>query len=123
MIKFFIAAIKGAGAFRFYFQPLMAIFRGISHGKRDHQNGQSPLLNRVLLGSGKAVAAKEGFNDIWPVILIAIILDVYAQWEIFHYIYVIMTMIVIFIIVLCPYFISRDISNRLLVRNSLKLAK
>ncbi|WP_286261142.1 hypothetical protein [Thalassotalea atypica] len=112
MFKMFVAALKGAGAFRFYFQPIMALIRGFRHGHRDAQENVSPLLTKMFSGNEKLATFKQAFRDILPVTIIALILDLYAQWEIFHYIYVVMTILVIVLIVLIPYFITRDVVNR-----------
>ena len=112
MFKMFIAALKGAGAFRFYFQPIMALIRGFRHGHRDAKENALPLLTKLFTGTQKLATFKQAFKDVLPVTLLALILDLYAQWEIFHYIYVVMTLLVIFIIVLIPYFITRDLVNR-----------
>lgn len=113
MFKIFVAALKGTGAFRFYLQPLMATLRGIRHGKKDFQQGQLPLFNRFFGEESIKELLTEGLKDISPVLILALILDLYAQWEIFHYIYVFMTIFVIILIVLIPYFAARDFSNRI----------
>ncbi len=112
MFKIFIAALKGTGAFRFYLQPLMAFIRGIKHGRHDYQQGLSPLLSRLLGEEKLKDVFREGVHGVAPVLLIALLLDLYAQWEIFHYIHVVMTMLVLMLIVLIPYFIARDFTNR-----------
>lgn len=114
MLKVYLAVLKGTAGFRFYFQPLMAIFRGVRDGKMDASNKRKPLLMRLLLGKKKLSTLKESTQSIKPVILLALVLDIYAQYQIFDHYDPSMTIAVIFIIVYCPYFIARDVTNRLL---------
>lgn len=113
MYKLFLSALKGVGAFRFYLQPLMAVIRGIRHGMRDAKENVTPIGSRLLSGEGKLSALKASVKDVLPIMIIALILDLYAQWQIFHYIYFFMTLLVIIHIVYLPYIITRDLTNRI----------
>ena len=111
-MKIIIAILIGTGSFRFYFQPLMAVFRGFKHGRQDSQQGNAPLLTRIINSSQKKKLIIECIRDISPVIFIALIIDIYAQWVIFNYIYVVLTLLVIMVVVVVPYFLARDLTNR-----------
>ena len=113
MYKLFLSALKGVGAFRFYLQPLMAVIRGIRHGMRDANENVTPIVTRLLSGKEKLSTLKTSVKDVLPVIIIALILDLYAQWQIFHYIYFFLTILVVIHIVYLPYIITRDLTNRI----------
>lgn len=113
MIKMSILLLTGTGAFRFYIQPIMALVKGIKAGQNDAFANHPPLMTKLLTRRETSATMKMVLKDIFPVLLIGLLLDFYAQWALFHHINIALTVAIIFFIVLFPYFVSRDVTVRL----------
>lgn len=113
MIKVLILLLTGTGAFRFYVQPIMALIKGVRAGRNDVKSNDYPLMLRLTRKSEAFSVIKVALKDIFPILFIGFLLDLYAQWELFHHINLGLSVLVIFSIVLLPYFASRDLTARL----------
>ena len=108
---------SGPFHFRFVFQPLMAIALGFKDGRTDEALKRPPFILRLF--THKKSEIKHLFGSVSKVLIVAVVLDVFAQLFIFHSIRILGALLVAVLIITPPYVLARSITNYLL-RNFFK---
>lgn len=108
--------LTGAGAFRFVFQPLMSAFRGYRDGQADCQARLAPIGLRLVRRHSWRDATSSTLKTIWPVLLLAVVLDIYYQHHLFGQISAPLTALIAVLLALVPYALSRGLCNRWFTR-------
>jgi hypothetical protein len=105
--------LHGPGKFRFFMQPLMAIFLGIRDGKIDAEFRRPPyFLNLLKSSHQRTFLVKNGFTSIMKPFILAWMMDtafqifVLGSWSPFQ------ATIVGILLIALPYIIVRGVTNR-----------
>jgi hypothetical protein len=109
-----LVRLDGPGAFRFVFQPLVAMLLGVRDGRRDAVANRPPYLSRCVFDvAARRASLSDGFATIGKPFVIAIVIDALLSLVILGAIYPVSTLFVGVVLVALPYVIARDLTGRL----------
>jgi hypothetical protein len=104
----------GPLAFRIIVQPTVAALLAIRAGLRDARDGRSAYGWTVTTDSAqRRQLIREGWGDVGRVFIAAVLIDVIYELIVFRWIYPGQPLIVAAFLALPPYFLVRDLANRL----------
>ena len=119
-VQFFqdmIARFSGPGRLRFIMQPAVALFLGMRDGKSDARMGRPPFLSALMFHAAHRPALlRSAFESIRELVLIAILLDIIAQFLIFRDIHPGAALLLGPMLISVPYALSRALANRIASR-------
>jgi hypothetical protein len=102
---------------RFVFQPLIGLLLGVRDGMKDAKAGEPPfILDLIVNRGGRKARLTSLFKSLSRTIIIAIALDMIAQYLIFNKILVTSAIIVAAIILVVPYSVARAATNRIITK-------
>jgi hypothetical protein len=103
-----LARPSGPFAFRFLFQPAMAIIAAIKDGLRDARTGRSPYTWTVLTSTEKRGARlREGFRATARIIVLGLLMDAAYQIVALRKFYPGEAVIVVLLFAFVPYLLAR----------------
>ncbi len=112
-MDYLIELISGPGTFRFVLQPLFSILMGVRDGRNDAKSSTPPILQLLLLQSGKRSETLKGtLKSIALPLIFAVALDSIFQVFIFGVWRLQWALVVGVGLVGIPYILSREITNR-----------
>jgi hypothetical protein len=119
-IEGLLARLQGPMSFRFFIQPLMAIFFAFRDGRKDAREGRPPYFWGLFTDpENRGDMLRSGWKSIGKVFIIAIVLDNIFQYLIFHNFHRPgAALIVAVILAIVPYLLLRGPVNRLMRRPS-----
>jgi len=107
------ARFTGPGRLRFILQPTMAIILGLRGGLADARAGRPPYVMGLLFDPlHRREYIRTGLATIRDVVAIGIILDVVAQFLIFHQVHPGAALLIGPVLITGPYAIARAVTNR-----------
>ena len=119
-VEGFIARVAGPMSLRFVFQPLIGLLLGIQDGIRDARAGEPPFIFDLIANREDRKAKLSSLlTSLSKTILIAVVLDVIAQYFIFGQIRITSAVIIAIIILIVPYSIARAVTNRIITKRRL----
>ena len=106
-----LARLSGAGRFRFFVQPAVAIVIGIRHGLTDARNGTPPIL-RVLMSnaSQRSALLQAAFAALRDLVAVAIVLDIVSQAMIFGRVHPLAAILLGPVLITVPYVFARTVA-------------
>ena len=109
-----LARLTGPGRLRFIVQPTVAILLGARDSAKDARAGVPPFL-RVLATGGHSCreSLKSAFLSTRDLIFVAILLDLIAQFLIFHVIHPGAALLLGPVLIAIPYAVSRAWASRI----------
>lgn len=112
-----IARIAGPMSLRFIFQPLVGLLLGARDGAKDAKSGEPPFIFDLIINpENRKIKLASLFKSLSKTIIIAIVLDVIAQYLIFDQVRISGAIIVAVIILIVPYSLARAITNRIITK-------
>ena len=110
-----LGRIDGPMSFRFYLQPVMAIFLAVRDGRADAKAGRTPFfLSLFTEPEHRRQRIREGWKAISRVFWLAVVLDLGYQFLAMSEIRPAGAVLVAVILALLPYVLLRGIVNRVL---------
>jgi hypothetical protein len=106
----------GPFAFRFYLQPLMAIFFAVRDGVHDAKTGRRAYLWSLFTEPGRMARLRDGWRSVGKVFVLAIVLDLLYQLIVLKGLRPAEDLIVAVSLALVPYALLRGPANRLFRR-------
>lgn len=104
----------GPLAFRFYLQPLAAIFFGVRDGLLDSRHAKPPyLLSIFTYPERRRELIRDGWQSIAKIVVLAIVLDLVYQAIVLKRFYPGESVIVASGLAILPYAVTRGLVNRL----------
>ncbi len=114
-----LARLSGPGRLRFIVQPLVAMVLGIRNGMQDAHEGLPPFLWALVFDKvRRRQLAGSAFSAIRSMVTIAILLDIIAQFLIFHEVRPGAALLVGPVLIALPYALTRAVANRFARRHS-----
>jgi hypothetical protein len=111
----------GPLTFRLVVQPLVAVFFGLRSGLRDARERRPAYLHTALKDpSQRRELARQGWEDVGRVFVLAIAFDVIYQLIVFRWVYPVQSLIVGVVLAIVPYVIVRGVANRVARRSHLR---
>ena len=109
-----MARLSGAGRFRFFVQPIVAIVIGVRHGRADVQNGSKPII-WVLVSSAsqRGDELRSAFAALRDLVAVAIVLDIVSQAVIFGRIHPLVALLLGPVLIAVPYLSARTVAYAL----------
>lgn len=119
-----LARLSGPGRLRFILQPIVAIILGVRSGVKDAHAGVPPFLWALILSrQHRRELFKNALVSTRNLVAMAILLDLIAQFLIFHEIRPVVALLVGPVLIAIPYVLTRALSNRIwCYRNSRRSA-
>jgi hypothetical protein len=112
-----VARLSGPGRLRFIVQPIVAMLLGVRSGIQDAQAGLPPFLWALAFhGAHRRQLLRNAFASIRSLATIAIILDIIAQFLIFHEVRPGAALLVGPVLITLPYVSIRALANRVMRR-------
>jgi hypothetical protein len=110
-----IGRLSGPLTLRLFLQPGVAAFFAIRDGLKDARDGRPPHFWRMVTGPGDARKrrAKETWNAVLKVFIMAVVLDCVYQVLVFRWVYPVEAMITAVILAILPYVLLRGVANRI----------
>lgn len=109
-----IGRLDGPLHFRFFLQPLMAIFFAVRDGLRDAREDRPAYFWSVFTDSAsRGEMLRDGWKSVSKVFIIALVLDVIYQVIALRWFYPLETLLVAVLLALVPYLIVRGPVNRI----------
>lgn len=106
--------INGPMSFRFYLQPVMAIFFAVRSGLNDAKVGKTPYFWGLLSDPTHRVEMlKDGWKSVGKVFILAIVLDVIFQIMFLKSFYPGETLAIAFFLAIVPYVAIRGLVTRI----------
>jgi len=106
------ARLSGPGRLRFFIQPLMAAALGFRDGRADARKEAVPFLWALACRhASRSELFRGALNSIRDVVAIAVLLDLIAQYLIFHNVRPGAALLVGPVLIAVPYTISRTITH------------
>jgi len=106
--------LDGPLHFRFILQPLVATIFAVLSGIKDAKEGKTPYLWRFICNREyRWELIKDAWKHVMNLFIIAVILDVIYQVNVFHRFYPVETLAVAFILAFVPYLLLRGPVTRL----------
>jgi hypothetical protein len=120
IVEGIIARIGGPMSLRFVFQPLVGLLLGVRDGMMDAKAGEPPFIFGLIIDKENRKAKLASlFKSLSKTIIIAIVLDMIAQYIIFNQIRVSGAIIIAIIILVVPYSVARAITNRVITKRKM----
>src|SRR5512133_148232 len=109
-----MARLSGAGRFRFFVQPTVAVIMGVRHGLTDARSGSRPIIGALISGSSQRGALlRSAFAALRDLIAVAIVLDIVSQAVIFGRIHPLAALLLGPVLIAVPYLLARVAGYRL----------
>jgi hypothetical protein len=106
---------SGPFAFRFVFQPLMAVFYAYRDGSHDARAGRPPYFRSVFTDPGhRRTLLLEGLKSVSRVIGFGVIIELVYQVIVFRAIRPLEMMVIVLLLAFVPYLLLRGPFNRFL---------
>lgn len=106
--------LSGAGKFRLFLQPLMAIFLGVRIGLADARGGKLPFFARLVHGHGQRWSILgHSLVRAWLPLALALLMDGIFQFLTLGRVRVLAAVVVGILLVWLPFSIARSVSNRI----------
>jgi len=98
---------------RLILQPTMAALLGIRAGLKDAKEGRRPYLASIFqTKDARKNLIREGWKHVRKVALMAFLIDAVYQVIVFHWIYVIQSVVVAIVLAILPYILVRGLTTR-----------
>ena len=114
-----IARVAGPMSLRFVFQPLVGLTLGARDGLRDAKAGEPPFIFDLIVNRenrrAKLVSLSKSLSK---TIIIAIVLDMIAQYLIFGQVRITGAIAIAIIILIVPYSLARAITNKIVTKRT-----
>jgi hypothetical protein len=114
-----IARVAGPMSLRFVFQPLVGLMLGARDGLRDAKAGEPPFIFDLIVNRenrrAKLVSLSKSLSK---TIIIAIVLDMIAQYLIFGQVRITGAIAIAIIILIVPYSLARAITNKIVTKRT-----
>jgi len=105
--------VGGSLSFRFLLQPTVVAIIAIIAGVRDTQAGRPAYFWSIITDAAhRQERLREGWNAIWKVFIVVVVLDVIYEVLVFRTIYPGETLLVAIVLAVIPYMALRGLSNR-----------
>jgi hypothetical protein len=115
-----IARVAGPMSLRFVFQPLIGLLLGVKDGMRDAKAGEPPfILDLITNNENRKEKLSSLLTSLSKTVLIAVMLDIIAQYLIFSQVRITSAVIIAIIILVVPYSIARAATNRIVTKRGL----
>jgi len=115
-----IARIVGPMSLRFVFQPLVGLLLGARDGVRDAKAGEPPFIFDLIVNrENRRIKLASLFTSLSKTIIIAVVLDLIAQYFIFGQVRITGALAVAVIILIVPYSLARAITNKVITKRKL----
>ena len=109
--------LEGPLFLRFLLQPTVAAILAVRAGIADARAGRSPYFWTLLSHpEERRQLIRAGWKDVSKVFFIAVILDTAYQLIVFHFVYVIQSITVAFVLAVVPYVLVRGPATRIASR-------
>jgi hypothetical protein len=109
-----VARLSGPGRLRFIVQPIVAILLGARDGAKDARVKAPAFLCALAFHGGhRRGMLQDAIVSLGDLVAIAVLLDLIAQFLIFHEIYPGAALLIGPLLVGIPYALSRELGNRL----------
>lgn len=107
----------GPFAFRFYLQPLMAVFFAVRDGIRDAKTGRPAYLWSLFTDpAGRRERLLDGWRSVGKIFVLAMVLDLLYQIVVLRGLRPVEGLLVAIALALVPYVLLRGPANRLFRR-------
>jgi len=121
VVEGFIARLAGPMSLRFIFQPLIGLLLGIRDGIRDANAGEPPFILDLISNREKRKAKLSSLLiSLFKTILIAVVLDLIAQYFLFGQFRITSAVMIAIIILIVPYSMARAVTNRMVKKSRMK---
>lgn len=121
VVEGFIARLAGPMSLRFIFQPLLGLLLGIRDGIRDANAGEPPFILDLISNREKRKAKLSSLlTSLFKTILIAVVLDLIAQYFLFGQVRITSAVMIAIIILIVPYSMARAVTNRMVTKSRMK---
>ena len=108
-----LGRIDGPMSFRFYLQPVMAIFLAVRDGRADAKAGRTPFfLSLFTEPEHRRQRIREGWKAISRVFFLAVVLDLGYQFLKMPQLRLAGAILVAVILAIIPYVLLRGVANR-----------
>ncbi|HWQ19007.1 MAG TPA: hypothetical protein VN455_04460 [Methanotrichaceae archaeon] len=115
-----IARIAGPMSLRFVVQPLVGLLLGARDGVRDAKAGEPPFIFDLIVNrENRRIKLASLFTSLSKTIIIAVVLDLIAQYLIFDQVRITGAIAVAVIILIVPYSLARAITNKVVTKRKL----
>jgi hypothetical protein len=112
-----IARVAGPMSLRFVFQPLIGLLLGVRDGMRDAKAGEPPfILDLITNNENRKEKLSSLLTSLSKTVLIAVVLDIIAQYLIFSQVRITSAVMIAIIILVVPYSIARAVTNRIVTK-------
>jgi hypothetical protein len=110
--------LSGPLTLRLFLQPAVAIFFAVRDGMQDARTGRPPHFWRMVTGPPEARRrrAKETWNAVLKVFIMAVVLDCVYQVLVFRWVYPVEAMVTGIVLAILPYVLLRGAVNRIVRR-------
>ncbi len=109
---------------RFILQPLIGLLLGVRDGLKDARAGEPPFIYDLIVNrEDRRAKLSSLLQSLSKTIVIAIVLDLIAQYLIFGHVRISGAIVVAVIILVVPYSVARAITNQAITRRSRKPIK
>jgi hypothetical protein len=117
-----VARVAGPMSLRFVFQPLIGLLLGIRDGMMDARRGEPPfILDLITNNENRKEKLSSLLTSLSKTVLIAVVLDVIAQYLIFGQVRITSAIMIAIIILIVPYSTARAITNRIITKRRLNM--
>lgn len=109
-----MARLSGPGRLRFVMQPVVAILLGTRDGVQDARVGLAPFLwGLVFRAEHRTQLLRSYYASVESLVAIAVLLDIIAQYLIFHNVHPGAALILGPVLISMPYALARAFANRI----------
>lgn len=116
-----LARLHGPMSFRFFIQPLIAIFFAFRDGKKDAQQGRVPFFWALFTDPGHRLEmVQSGWKSIGKVFIIAMLLDGVFQYLVFRDFRPVGILVTGIVLAIVPYLLFRGPVNRFMLHRTKK---
>jgi hypothetical protein len=120
IVEGIIARIGGPMSLRFVFQPLVGLLLGIRDGMMDAKAREPPFIFALIIDKeNRKTRLASLFKSLSKTIIIAIVLDMIAQYVIFNQVRISGALMIAVIILIVPYSAARAITNRIITKRKM----
>jgi hypothetical protein len=120
IVEGIIARIGGPMSLRFVIQPLVGLLLGVRDGMMDAKTGEPPFIFDLIIDKENRKAKLASLlKSLSKTIIIAIVLDIIAQYIIFNQVRVSGAIIIAVVILIVPYSAARAITNRIITKRKM----
>jgi hypothetical protein len=110
-----IGRLSGPLTLRLFLQPAVAMTLAIRDGVKDARDGRPPHFWRMVTGPPEVRRhrAKETWQAVLKVVVMAFVLDCVYQMLVFRWIYPVEAMVMAVLLAIVPYVLLRGVINRI----------